>query len=106
MELLNIFTQAGDWLKDQGVVVLIGIFFGVMAKQGWTLLIKKFSSKASVITKELSELFSESSDFFGKLDAAIEEDGDLKANSIKELLKEGKEVLAEGKDVIISIRPK
>ena len=106
MELLSIFTNITDWLKDQGVVVGIGIVAGILAKNGWTLAIKKFSASATVITKELGEFFSESSDFFKKLDTAIMVDGEIKENSVKELIKEGKEVLAEGKDVIISIKPK
>ena len=106
MELLSIFTQIGDYLKEQGAVIGIGIIFGFLTSKGWTVIIKKFSSKATVVTKELSELFSESSEFFCKLDNAIKEDGTLKENSIPELIKEGKHLIAEGKDVIISIKPK
>lgn len=106
MIILDILTNITDWFKDQGIVVAIGIVFGIFAKNGWTLAIKKFSNKAKVVTKELAELFSEGSDFFGKLDEMIKDDGELVENSAKEVLKAGKELVAEGKDVIISIKPK
>ena len=102
----GIFQKIGDWLQGGAVGMAVVFLFGLMAKQGWSLLIKKIANKGAAITKEVGELFSDSSVFLATLDTAIKDDGTIEQNSVKELISAGKEVIAEGKDVIISIKPK
>ena len=106
METLTIWTNIGQWLLDQGYLIIVGIVGTFAAKKGWTILIDKFSKKATVITKELGEAFMSASDVFQKLDDMIRDDGTLVENSTKDVWKAGKILVAETKDVVISIKPK
>lgn len=110
MELLSIFTRIGDWLSDQANAILltaaISFVSAFLVKKGWSVAIDKFAKKAKVISKELAEMFTESTDFFEKVDKSIHDDGSIDQNSLKEALKAGKEVIVEGKDVIAVFKPK
>ena len=104
MELLFLGLDVSGWLIEAGAVVIAGIIVTILRKRG--INIKKYLGLASVITKELGEAFLETSDVFAAADNAIKEDGHLKENSVKDILKEGKEVIIEWKDVILIIKPK
>lgn len=102
----SFFQKIGNWI--QGNLMGMGVIFigGILAKSGWTLIIKKIAAKGAVITKEVGEFFTDSSSFLTAVDGAIKDDGTIQQNSIAEVLSAGKQVIAEGKDVIISIKPK
>ena len=104
MELLFLGLDVSGWLTGAGAVVIVGIIVTILRKKG--INIKKYLGLASVITKELGEAFLETSDVFAAADNAIKEDGRLKENSVKDILKEGKEAIIEWKDVILIIKPK
>ena len=105
-EATGLFGKIGNWLTG-GVTGLAVVFVsGILAKHGWTQLVKSIAKKGTVITKEVGELFADSSKFLAVLDQSIQDDGTIKQNSVSEIIAAGKEVIAEGKDVIISIRPK
>lgn len=105
MELLIILSVV-TWLKGTGLTVLIGVVGGVLAKQGYTLLLKKIAQKGEIVCKELQEVSAEGEDFMRALNNSIKEDGSLKQNSIPELLKEGKEFWGELKDMVVIFKPK
>ena len=105
-EATSLFSKIGSWLTG-GVTGLAVVFVsGILAKHGWTQIIKIIGAKGTVITKEVGELFADSSKFLAVLDQSIQDDGTIKQNSVSEIIAAGKEIIAEGKDVIISIRPK
>jgi hypothetical protein len=110
MELLNIFTQIGEWLKTQAnaaiVAIVLSFISGLLVKKGWSVMIDNFSKKATVVCKELGETLFATSSFFDKVDKSIHDDGTIDQNSLKEALAAGKEVYIEGKDVIASFKPK
>ena len=102
----GLLSKIGNWFGS-GITGLVVVFVGgILAKHGWTQMLKSIAAKGSVITKEVGELFSDSSNFFSVLDQSINDDGTIKQNSVQELINAGKEVIAEGKDVIVSIKPK
>lgn len=105
-EKQGFFDRLMGKVKEGAVSIGIGLIVGLFAKKGWTLAIKKISGKASIVTKEIGEMFIGGSNFFNVLDKSIKSDGKLEENSIKELLAAGKVVVAEASDVIISIKPK
>ena len=105
-EKVGFFDRILGKVKEGAVSIGIGMIVGLFAKKGWTLIIKKISSKACIVTKEIGEMFIGGSNFFNVLDKSIKSDGKLEENSIKELLAAGKMVIAEANDVIISIKPK
>lgn len=100
------FAKIKDWFAGNMIEMVAAFVGGILAKGGWTLLIKKIARKGAAITKELGELFTDTSQFMGAVDQAIRDDGSIVSNSIPELIKEGKHLVVEGKDVIISIKPK
>ena len=102
----GLFSKIGAWIQGNAIGLGVVFVFGFLAKHGWSLIIKKFASKGAVVTKEIGELFTDSSNFLNTLDKAIKDDGTIEQNSVKELLESGKHVIAEGRDVIISIKPK
>ena len=102
----GLFQKIGSWIQDNVLGVLITFVVGILAQHGWTLVIKRLANKGAIVTKEIGEFFTDSSNFMNVLDNAIKDDGKIDQNSVKEVLAAGKEVLAEGKDVIISIKPK
>ena len=91
---------------SQGTGLIFGIVSGILAKHGWTLIIKKIAKKTAEVSVALEDFFGDVGSFAGKVDNAIKENGTIDQNSIQEVLAAGKEVIAEGKDVIISIKPK
>lgn len=100
------FAKVKDWIALNAIeygVVFIG---GILAKGGWTLLIKKIAKKGALVMKELGEFCGDSATFLIVLDQAIKEDGSIKQNSVQEVLSAGREVIGELKDVTISIKPK
>ena len=102
----SIKEKAVSWATTTGYVVGISFVFGLFAKKGWSLTIKRLAGKGHIVSKEIGELFLEGSDFLKLLNGSIKEDGKLKENSAKELIQAGKEVIAEAKDVIVVIKPK
>lgn len=102
----GLFAKVKDWATGNMIEMLTAFVGGILAKGGWTLLIKRIARKGAAITKELGEFFTDTSGFMGAVDQAIREDGSIVSNSIPELIKEGKHLIVEGKDVIISIKPK
>ena len=105
-ETSGLLSKIGN-LFGSGITGLVVVFVGgILAKHGWTQIVKSIAAKGTVITKEVGELFADSSKFFGVLDQSINDDGTIKQNSVQELINAGKEVIAEGKDVIVSIKPK
>ena len=105
-EASGLLTKIGNWFGS-GITGLVVVFVGgILAKHGWTQIVKSIAAKGTVITKEIGELFTDSSKFLSVLDQSIADDGTIKQNSVQELINAGKEVIAEGKDVIISIKPK
>lgn len=100
------FHRIGDWMKNNAIEVGVTIIGTLLAKNGWSQIIKKFAHKGAEVTKEIGEFFADGSTFLATLDNAIKEDGTIVQNSVPELLSAGKAVIAEGKDVIISIKPK
>lgn len=101
-----IILSVATWIKGTGLTVLIGIVAGVAAKQGYTLMLKKFSKTGSVVFKELQDVAVEGKEFMDTLNKSIETDGTLKSNSIPELMKEGKEFWGEIKDMYVIFKPK
>lgn len=102
----GLFHRVGDWIKSNAMEMGIAFIGGLMAKGGWTLIIKAFARKGAVITKEVGEFFTDSSTFLIAVNNAIRDDGSIEQNNIDDAISAGKEVIAEGKDVIISIRPR
>ena len=102
----GLFQRIGSWIQTNLVGMSVVFVFGLLAKGGWTLMIKKIAHKGTVIMKEVGEFCTDSSEFLATLDTSIKEDGTIKQNSVSELIQAGRHVIAEGKDVIISIRPK
>jgi len=105
-EKQGFFTRLVGKVKDGAYGLGIAFIFGIFAKHGWTLTIKKFAKAGKYITKEVGEAFLESSNFLEVLDNAIRDDGKLKENSARELIDAGKRVVAEGKDVVVIIKKK
>lgn len=93
-------------VKDSASEFVVVFVFGLFAKNGWTLALKRIAGVTGTVTQEIGETFLAGSHFFRTLDESIEADGKLKQNSMAELLRDGREVIAEAKDVIISIKPK
>jgi hypothetical protein len=104
MEL--IILKLGEWVNETFIAIALTFAFGILARQGWSLVIKRIAKRGAVITKELSEAFASSSDFLKILDQSIKEDGKISQNSAKELMQAGKEVVAEANDVVLIIKPK
>lgn len=102
----TIKEKAVSWATTTGYVVGLSFVFGLFAKKGWSLIIKRFAGKGHIVSREIGEFFLEGSDFLKLLNGSIKEDGKLKENSAKELIQAGKEVIAEAKDVIVVIKPK
>ena len=92
----SFFQKIGNWI--QGNLMGMGVIFigGILAKSGWTLIIKKIAAKGAVITKEVGEFFTDSSSFLTAVDGAIKDDGTIQQNSIAEVLSAGKQVSAVG----------
>lgn len=102
----GLFTKIGEWFKNQATGIGFGLLMTYLGSKGYLAVIKKIANKGATITKEVGELFADSSIFLAKLDTAIKDDGTIQQNSVQELIAAGKDVIAEGKDVIISIKPK
>jgi len=102
----GLFGKIGSWIQSNAIEVLVVFVSGIAAKHGWTQYIKAFANKGAVVTKQISELFADSSAFLSTLDNAIKDDGTIQGNSVQDVLSAGKTVIAEGKDVMITIKPK
>lgn len=100
------FSKIGSWVKGNAIDMGIAFIGGILAKGGWTLLIKKIAHKTAEVSVQLEEFFGDLGVFAQKVDGAIEADGSVKPNSVKEAFDAGKHVVVEGKDVIMTIRPK
>lgn len=90
-------------LTPEIVAWLLGIGAGLW---GIGKVLKVVSEKGTIITKELGEAFLATSDALSKADKAIEEDGSIDENSIKDVISSGKTAVTEWKDVIVTIKPK
>jgi len=106
VEAKGFFGRIFDKLKGNSIELLLTFITGIFAKHGWTQAIKKFASRATVITKELSELLSATSNGLKTIDDNIKTDGRLKENSLEEILEAKKKLVVELNDVILSIKPK
>ena len=94
------------WFAGTGLIGVVGIIVTILRKRGYIKSVKFWSKKLSRITQEIGEAFLETSDVFEKIDEAIKDNGRLKENSVKDIIKEGKEAILEWKDVLIVIKPK
>lgn len=102
----GLFERIWTWAQGGTLNLFVGFLVGFLVKGGYTALIKKAAQKGAVVTKELGDLFADSSTFFNSVDKAIKDDGSVDQSSIAGVIAAGKEVIAEGKDVIVSIKPK
>lgn len=102
----SFFGRIFDKLKGNSIELLVTFIVGIFAKHGWTQAIKRFASRATVITKELSELLAATSDGLKTIDDNLKTDGKLKENSLDEILEAKKKLVVELNDVILSIKPK
>lgn len=106
MELLNIFQDAKAWIAGVGAIGVISTVWIFIKKNGWALLIDKYSKKGTVLFKELGDVFYSLSDLSDKIDKSIKDNGSLIENNVKEAIESGKTVKAELNDVIVIIKPK
>lgn len=100
------FSKIGSWVKGNLMEMAVGFVGGILAKGGWTLLLKKIAKKTAEVSVQLGEFFGDLGVFAEKVDSAIKDDGTVIPNSVLEAIEAGKHVIVEGKDVIISIKPK
>ena len=107
MEILEIFgLDVTGWLSGLGVVGMAGIIVTYLRKRGYIQSVKFWAKKLEVITQKIGEALLETSDVFGAMDDAIKENGQLKENSVKDIIKEGKEAVMEWKDAMVTIKSK
>lgn len=94
------------WLSGTGSIGVVGIIVIILRKRGYIMSVKFWSKRLEVITHNMGKALLETSDVFGAMDEAIKDNGRLKENSVKDIIKEGKEAILEWKDVFIVIKPK
>jgi len=93
-------------VKDQGIWVIAMYIAGIFTKNGWSKIIKSIAGKTTIITRELSHVSLAVSNFSDLVDKAIEADGKVDENSLKDAAKSMKTVIVEAKEAWVTIKPK
>jgi len=100
------FARAWDKLNADALYGVIGLIGGIFAKKGWIATIKKWLGYGVKVTQSLAHLLDKTSNGLSVLNTAIQDNGKLKENSLKEVMAAKKEFTVELNDALITIKPK
>jgi hypothetical protein len=100
------FGKIGQWLQSQVVWSVVLFVAGIASKNGWTKIAKAILGRTTIVTRELSHVSLAVSNFSDLIDKAIENNGNVDQNSLKEAWGAGKTVVVEAKEAWVTIKPK
>jgi len=106
VEKTGFFKNIWDKLNSEALYGIIGLIGGFFAKKGWITTIKKWLGYGVTVTQSLSHLLDKTSNGLSVLNNAIQDNGKLKENSLREIMEAKKEFTVELNDALITIKPK
>lgn len=106
VENVGFFKKLINSVQEDGIAILIGLIGGVFAKKGWIATFKKWLGYGITVTQSLSHLLASTSNGLAVVNTAIEDNGKLKQNSLKEIMAAKKEFTIDLNDALLTVKPK
>jgi len=105
-EKVGFFERMWDKINSEALYTAIGLIGGIFAKKGWIATFKKWLGYGITVTHSLSHFLDKTTNGLSILNNAIQDNGKLKENSLKEILEAKKEFVLELNDALVTIKPK